>query len=90
MKPNDQILTTSVNLSAVLMTLTGVSPTLLPGRSMGDEVEIVFPATGEILCTIQRYITGELLVPVKKLLVWQKTLTTYVREVKRLHKGVTL
>lgn len=90
MKRNDQILTTSVNLSAVLMTLTGVSPTLLPGRRAGDAVEIVFPATDEIESAIQRYIGGELLVPAKQLLVCQKTLTIYAREVMRLHKGVSL
>lgn len=90
MNSQDYIKIVGIDQAAVILTLTGVSPILLPGRSMGDEVEIVFPATDGIESAIQTYTKWDLLVPAKQLLVCQKTLTIYAREVMRLHKGVTL
>ena len=72
------IKTTEIDLAAAIMALTEIRPALFPGRNTEDLVEIVFPAT------------EELLVPVQQLLVFRKTLAVYVREVKRLYKGVEL
>lgn len=86
----DHIHTTDIELSAAIMTLTELRPELFPGRNIGDLVEIVFPASDEISLIIQRYNTGELNAPVKRLAVWRKTLCRYIKEVERTRRGVAL
>ncbi|MGE0155684.1 MAG: hypothetical protein AB7T17_01485 [Geobacter sp.] len=89
MRP-DHIKTTDIDLSSAIMTLTEIRPVLFPGRSPGDLVEIVFSASDEIRLIAQRYATGELLAPVKRLATWRNTLYRYIKEVERTRRGVAL
>jgi len=89
MRP-DHIKTTDIDLSSAIMTLTEIRPVLFPGRSPGDLVEIVFSASDEIRLIAQRYATGELLAPVKRLATWRNTLYRYIKEVERTRREVAL
>jgi hypothetical protein len=92
MRPeSEQITTNDIDLAAAVMTLTEHQPTLEPGRVPGrDLVEIIFPATDEIRLIAQRYATGELLAPVKRLARMRTTLYRYIKEVERQGRGVAL
>lgn len=86
----DQIQTTDIDLSAAIMVLTESRPVLFPGRNTGDLVEIVFTASDEIRLIAQRYATGELLAPVKRLGTLRNTLFRYIKEVERTRREVAL
>lgn len=90
MTRSDYIQTTDIDLSAAIMTLTESRPILSPGRNTGDLVEIIFPASAEIRLIAQRYATGELLAPVKRLATLRNTLFRYIKEVERTRREVAL
>lgn len=85
-----KIWTTDIGLAAVLMILTQSHPTLQPGRSPDEAVEIGFDAISDVLLQTKEYSTVELLKLVEKISECQKMLTIYSNEVKRLRREVTL
>lgn len=86
----DYISTNDIDLAAAIITLIAARPALYPGKTEKELVEIVFSATDEIRLIAQKYATGELTAPVKRLATNRNMLFRYIKEVSRTGREVTL